>query len=609
MYRLGAQGRNIQKQLEQKVYNVVQTFEVEPTSVSQEQRDVENFILLLKNQSSTYDKITLLSYCVNFFPKIKNRDNLKLISKLFFNNQIIFNSTNIEFEKDYSTIEAIASIFERKLKISEPTLSAEKFFHIFITQLYENQTLIHWQKLLVVTGINLSKSLSQILEIPESRKFFQKIYESLSQFAQGLINSFFHDSINNFDIIKLVIVSTSLSLSSNFPKNAKLPFDILTDLGTIILIEDKPSPSIWKNLNKISFLIEYSITNNVTFKVLDINLNRILQFTKNLSQSKSRLSIDDLKFYYFSIISIFQGCIKLGLNIYNKLSKPQLFSIYTIILRSLNELNFVLIKLGTSGFKNFNFVYLNSINGCLDISVPNFEKFISELLKQSNEDPIKLLFILGIIEHLVKFCCNDYYKREILPLLERYLLSPVKGDPFILKLTIESCHQVVISNFKQLQNLRLEKFTYLRICINQYLSNILSLNQFIIIVQQLSNSDLNDDEINQILHMLYLSFINNSFKSDLPNEKEPINQISKIGLFKVIISVIPYIQSPYILQNWLENIEELLEIIPSQQFKIELSDYIWEVISNDLNIIQTDIAVNWWYKLVKRSTNSHESKI
>lgn len=631
MYRLGAQGRALQQQLQQRTETQTITVPLsEITPQSQQQHEIESFIQLLKSNNSMYSKKELLSYCVNYFPKVKNVDNLRLITALFFNNKVLFNNdlSSLQFDNDFTIIEAVWYMFQTKLRISEPTITKEDFFSVFLKELYENRSVSAIYKILVLTGVLLSKPLNDLIKIPETQRFYQDCYHSAGSLLSELLNTVTKTPlIDHEESTKLIVLSSALSLQS-LPSNVKksLPNGILYQLSLDLFVSPNLPKPIWENLNKLSFLIEATvISNTIESNILETQLLKLVKFSSYINQTRESIKLEDLKTYYFGLISIFQGFVKLHLNAYCKLNQSQIFKNFMSILNCLNELNFILVKLGTSGFKNYDFVLLNCINGGLELNQREFEKTVAnlnQLDKSSELEPAKILLSLTLFEHITKYCSTEYFENDILPTLESFLLTPAERhsnlDPFHYKLILESSHQVVISNLSHLSSLRLNQFAYLHIVINQYQKQLLKLNQLLIISRQVTNKAQSTQDLNQLLHILYLAVLNTrlypSHQPTNPIEEKQTpeeDRYPKLGLVKALIACIPSIQDLSILQNWLDNISELIEPLPNSdlQFKSKLNDYIWEVISNELNVAQLDVAIDWWYSGTINRLEGREARL
>ncbi|KAH3682861.1 hypothetical protein WICPIJ_006168 [Wickerhamomyces pijperi] len=617
MYKLGAQGLAVQKQLQQRAQNQTQTQTItipnlsEPAPQSQQQQEVESLIHLLKSNNVNIKKKDLLSYCVNYFPKVRNVDNLRLITALFFNNTVLFEhntstSRPTQFEEENIMTEAIHYMFQTKLRISEPTIGKELFFSTFLTELYDNKTIQPIQKIAVLTGVLMTKPLAELVQTPETQRFYQDSYYSVGCLISELVSVVVKQiHLMSDDVVRLIVLSSALSLPYLSPNALKAsPHEILCQLAMSIFLtpaSSLPKP-VWDNLNKVSFLIESTIlSNTVRYEILASQLQKLIQFAQHLNQSKTNIASEDLKTYYFGIISVFQGVVKLNLNAYCKLSLSQIYTNCLNILQTLNELNFILIQLGSSGFKAYDFVFLNAINGGLELNQSQFEKDVEQLHSQNlrSAESEKIMFSLALFEHITKYCSTKYFEHAILPTLETYLLGKpqqeLTSNPLHHKLLLESAHQVIISNLSHLHSLKINHVAYLRIVVDQYQHQLLKLNQLLIITRQVTTHSSNSDEIlNCLLHAIFLAILNTKMYPSHHEEKEEINQYPRLGLLKSLITTIPSLQNLHTLRNWLENISELIQPLPLS-FKTQLNDFVWSVISNELNLTQVDVAIEWWY--------------
>lgn len=633
MYRLGAQGRAVQQQLARQDLFVsgsvpVISPEFKP---SQAQNDVNMLLSILRSTSNNLQVSNLLSYVCHYFPRVKNEGNLKLLSSALFENSIIFNDV-ININDSYLIIEAVKALFDTKIEISEPSLPLPEFYHSIIEALFESN-LAPYKKVLVITGILLSKPLYETQSIPETHSFFEKSYSSLINLNHELLVTIFQNAqINGFEINTLTSIALSCSLPF-FNKNQKLnlPHDQImlftSDLlfksslglnyGNTDQLSDSNSP-VLKHLSRLSFLIENCLLNGVSYPILNSSFQDILRFSLNLNKRvvNSPKSWDFLKNILFSIIIIFQGFSSFSLNLFNGLNSNQYSQISDEIMKTLFYLNFIIEKIGTGGFQAYNFVYLTTTDGLLQQKLPKAESlghfFINSInLTQINKNPFessKALFALQYFESLTKNCSEYYYNSVIQPFVSVIINNPSLNLPTefiqIQRSLIEASHSVILSTFKNQKNslvITTTAINYLNIVLSQF-PLFLSSNQLKLAIETIAGSIsppseayyLEKDNFRELLHTLYMAILNTNTNQLLPKDDSKDLLTVKGALIDCLISVLPYIPASK-FNNWLDNTWGLIAISKSNKEFQYLQDKLWEVLSEGLDIQKSNIGIQWWY--------------
>lgn len=623
MYRLGAQGRALQQRLQQQPYSSTHSFQ---SPSSQAQNDV-NLLLSSLKTPGTLTSTNLLSYIVHYLPRVKNEENLRLLMDAILSNHVIF-SHQINLEETYIVIEAIKATFDLKIKISEPSLPLTKFFHAIVTSVFESGV-ESWKKVLVITGILLSQPVYQEQSIPETKSYFQTTYHSLANLNHELMLKIFQTvSINPVEINALTVISFACSLPFFSPQQREhLPHEPIL-LFTTHLIFQSPyglqsttealalsnSPVV-KHLSRLSFLIENSLTHGVSFGALDSTLNIILGFSENLhfrSQDTTQ-SLNVLKNIIFAVVIIFQGFVSYSLKLSSRISKAQYPTIATKILKTFFHLNFIIEKIGTGGFQAYNFVYITSVDALLQYSHKSAEQlgqYFSErvLLNSSNQYEVsKTLFALTYFETLCQSASVDYYENTILPMVD-YIIHTTTHSRSLM----EAAHSVIIATFipKNSHIIASTSINYLHTVLSQF-PQLLSPTQLRIAIETIARAvsppseayQLNKDNLRELLHTLYITCLNTRPGLPIPSPKvinkqgssEDNNQPTSIrsAIICAMISTLPYLPVQ-ILQNWLNNIWELIEKSDPVEFNFcELK--LWEMISEGFDMQRGNVGITWWY--------------
>ena len=311
----------------------------------------------------------VLGYLYNYIPYIKHELNLGLVFSSFLNSTTCFGGEGYptaSFEEMYPIIEVFKLIFDKKLKISQPTLSLKLFYSRIESEIENfvafNPIANSWKVLPVICGISLSNTLRDELYSSSNfikyRWFFQ---EWSSKMKRIFINCLQYSLSNTYtkDIIFLSVTSLALvfkkeenvklytnKIGNTFMVDALIDMMFLNqqvstivyqkffhlnpqdpDLENNIQIEIMQKPVI-KHLNRFSFLLAAYLSHlkydEQMETLIDSLLLRVTQFNKELSQLctlsifntftsvKNSNSLFQLFWYFmknllFSEIIIFQG--------------------------------------------------------------------------------------------------------------------------------------------------------------------------------------------------------------------------------------------------------------------------------------------------------------
>ncbi|CCH41979.1 Peroxisomal biogenesis factor 8 [Wickerhamomyces ciferrii] len=625
MYRLGAQGRAVQQRLQQQPYASKHEFQ---TPISSAQNDVNLLLSILKTPGNL-NSTNLLSYMVHYIPKVKNEQNLRLIVDAFLTNKVIFPENIIKIDETYMIIEAIKATLDSKLIISEPSLPITKFYHVFVDSIFQSLA-PNWTKILVITGILLTKPLYESHSIPETKSYFNSIYQSLTNLNHELIIKHLgNPAISSFEINTLIVISLACSLPFfNQHQKHHLPHETITHIVIPLLFQsplglsgvpvheliNSKSPVI-RHLNRLSFLLENCMINGLSFGNIDSSLKIILEFSKDLHKRSidSVQSWDGLKNILFGLVIIFQGYVSYSLNLNNKLTPNEYSQFSGLILKTLFHLNYIVEKIGTGGFQAYNFVYITSLDAMIQYSLPKANELGIQFTKELNLGSVnhyeisKTLFTLTFFETLSQHTSIDYYDSIITPIVD-YVIHTTTHS----KSLIEAAHSVIISTYipKNSHIIASSSINYLHTVLSQF-PILLSSTQLKIAIETIARAvsppseayHLNKDNLRELLHTLYLTILNT--KPGLPlqistilnenGQQEEQTQPGSIrsALITALISTLPYLP-PQILSNWLSNIWELIEMNDPIEFKF-CEEKLWEMISEGFDMQRGNVGIEWWY--------------
>ncbi|EGW31338.1 uncharacterized protein SPAPADRAFT_140345 [Spathaspora passalidarum NRRL Y-27907] len=477
LYRkLGPQGRALLQQGENTL-----TFDGSADVTPQE---LDFLIYELRTPKPDTSVSTVLSYLYNYIPFIKYEHNLRLIISAFLDSPVCFQRCN--FEENYLIIEVFKLIADKKLRVSQPTLSIKSFYDII------QKTIVHfqamnpvensWKVLPIIAGLFLSNELRNEIYISKNfleYKWFFRDWDSqmMHVFKQSL--SYSLARIHSNEVVYLSLVSLAVvykkdedvhgytqGISDEFIID-KLFELMFTDKGTLIYRllftldpNDRNSEAtvqkqvfqkpVIKHLNKLSFLLEAYFSKLTrgpgSEKLISDSLFKLSQFNKQLSHSTStsifNVKVEDkasplalqfwnlMKTLLFSEIIILQGILTRFLT-----SRRGFFRTGSLeheyrqvspkILTNLYYVNFILLSIGQGGFDNYNFVYHLALE--LVQSTPYFEQLTKRLMydyTEVNPNP-EVLNSNYVMNSKVLF---------VLGLWENYLQSGKTNEMFTLEI-------------------------------------------------------------------------------------------------------------------------------------------------------------------------------
>lgn len=614
-YLLGAQGRAIQQRLEQQPLPP-SSFQV--AHVVDTQRDVELLLSTLTSGSKA-DSQQLLSYMVHYLPRVKNGDNVQLLMGAFLQNEWVFDT----FEHSYLVIEAFKALFEQKVLISKPSLPLTKFFHGVLSALYSSPV-EDWKKSCVLTGITLSKPLFDAHAIPETRGYFEQCYANVTKLNHEIIARGFNaSSTNDYTVNSIWAVSLACSMISfndhmkaNLPHNAILMHVIDMVFKSPLGIshgELKQSQSpVCKHLSRLAYVVDNCFIQGVKVPIMDSAIGTILDFSMELHSRfiDNEQCWDFLKLVLFGIVIMLQGYSTFTLHIHNGLKGVQYTKMTSNVLKTLYCLNFIVEKMGSGGFQVYNYVLFTSMDGLFQHGSKQAEilgqwmiySLDSSLIPQSQYESSKALFAMIYLEHFTKCCREEFYDTVIHPFVKHFIHLP---QPLSLHLRhvhrelVESAHSVVLATYSSQKNssiIAMNATTYLNTVLSQF-PVVLSSRQLCLAVETIVRavappsqaSQLNRDNLREVLHMLYITIIN--CPCSTPLKEEGISggpRTVRQAFINALMTALPFIPLRF-LEQWLSNIWELC------QGDAYLQDKLWKTISENLDMQRGSVGIQWWY--------------
>lgn len=317
----------------------------------------------LRNPSPTTSVLNILSYLYNYVPYVKQQHNLKIVFSSFLNNPTCFGD-NPSFEDSYLVIEVMKLIFDKKLKVSHPTLEIKQFYETVYNELRAfvafNPVLNSWKALPILAGLNLSLALRDELNVSGYPfgvlGYFKDFDRSSDLLFRSCISNVLSYNRSSVDISNLAILSLALKRGvaddiNRYLRPSDKPFvaSSIVELlygpagyGSRYTIFENPDPSqydmdlllhnpVIKHINKVSSLLE-KLFQSLNYREGDYEvifrcINSILAFNQKLNKFVQTHSLTDqdphsptgsiaknmdlmwffFKSVFFSQVLIFQG--------------------------------------------------------------------------------------------------------------------------------------------------------------------------------------------------------------------------------------------------------------------------------------------------------------
>lgn len=310
--------------------------------------ELDYLVETLRNPPAGTSVRNVLSYLYNYIPYVKHEHNLKVVISSFLNNPVCFGGTVPHFEDSYLIVEVIKLIFDKKIKVSRPTLPLQSFYEIVLRELKSfvafDRMRNSWKVLPILTGMSLSTGLRDDL-YPSSLPVFFSSFDACDRSADRLYREclkqtcYFNHSQEN--IMNMALLTLALKLRpgeglETYVTPAEYPqflsraiylmygpqgycqqYRIFGDLGAN---EDDLNNvllnPVMKHINKLSLLAEqlfaqlshkpenYELISRSTETLLSFNLtlNKFVQSHVHLDRSAD--SNPELSKYWFYMKSI-----------------------------------------------------------------------------------------------------------------------------------------------------------------------------------------------------------------------------------------------------------------------------------------------------------------
>lgn len=338
--------------------------------MNQSPLDLDYLIYTLRSPTPDTNVLKVLGYIYHYIPYVKVEHNLRVILSSFLNNQVCFGNKIPSYEDNYLIIEVFKLITDKKLKVSQPTLSIKTYYEIILKELENfvayNPLRNSWKVMPIISGLWLSNELRDQLYTDNNVLEYKWFFHEWDERSDALFKKCLRYSLSEaapLDITNLVLLSLALKYKLRENLNdylgnihrklviyqlTSLIFSLQTSDGYKyrLFAETGPNDPHWeefiktkvlqrpvvKHLNRLAFLLESLLRdlpyNNGNFNLIMSLIERMLEFNKELNHftaSQPLLNVGSesaseenkfhaqylmlMKSYLFFQVIVFQGIL------------------------------------------------------------------------------------------------------------------------------------------------------------------------------------------------------------------------------------------------------------------------------------------------------------
>ena len=639
--KFGNQGRHL-LQLEYDTINRKREFPI-PTELDYLFYDIEH----CNSFETPPDKIT--SYLVNYYPKLKNKENVELLTKVFLKCPVFFQSFHsVTLNNSSKIVNAFHFILYEKFKITNPTVSFIDFqssiYTAMLATLQDDPT-SYWKILPVLAGcISSVKSMNMYNSTPEYNNVIKKLnhlfchmfsdlyihlnitplpleisysYLIILCAAQENMSDAFYRKLLNTNPTLLSVVTSLIFYSTEGLKEGSVLFSPNTYNSLV-----QKSPVI-RNMNRLVFLYGRLCrgmpqTTNSLYQIY-MSLGCIVSFCLNISNEELENLLHDTKwdlakYTFFSIVIVFEhstAAIISGKHGINKWSSD----IATQVLFCFFQLSFILDQIGTGGFDSYNFAFSsatsflneNDHEAANSLAQSMLNNLPSTKTQLSGNGTSKLNFFLRTVEVLLPSLKESFKKMVLFPLIDRVMFN---GAPS----SIEFCHSIMIkrlgmSSAEEISKLQDIIYPYFGQVLIQF-PKVLSLSQTTLIVETCGGVlPPGTSHFKAVLFDLVKFQISMSGYSPLPARSVQQNgktitipeklHTRKSGLVSFLIIMLRFVEVDELILR-LNEVKKEIDMLVGERDIYKLYDILWETILviNKFDTQVGQMAISWWYETV-----------
>lgn len=579
--------------------------------------------------SADYSVDKLTSYLAYYYPKLKSKRNIELLTTTLFRSSIFKSIDSLSIQVNSRLTDCFQYIISEKYKITNPTVSFIDFYKSIYNALclvMQVDSNAFWKTIPVLTGC--ISSLSQI----ESYNPFPAYSNVLHQ-THKLYLLMYANSINYLLRLNLSIEIKDSYLLSLVYAQEYINESMLQSLALA-------SPSILSDITKMLFLSPYGLDNGMCY-LKEISYNQLMQQTPvlrslnkwaflysklanfmNLQQIADSISHvtefstrlektleavknntdkwDLVKYTFFTIMLIFERVMKSILK-FNKFTDIA-FVICSQIQRSQFYLSFILDQIGIGGFDSYNFVFDTS--SCIFQKNPqlvnNLEYSLLNELALNNSltnevEKSKLDYFLRLTEAVLPTLNELFLTSSLFPLLQKILTT----QNYTIS-TVEFAHSIMIK-YISMSKASPIIFSYFDRALYQF-PTVISLHQASLITQACG---IKTDSATSLFDLVKFHVAMSPY-TPLPARKtvsggyaaiipEKLNS-RKAGFISLLIDLVQFIESEIFVFS-LNEIKSLIDGLIGDRDIYTLYDLLWDkiLLVNKYDTWKGQTGIAWWY--------------
>lgn len=580
--------------------------------------EIDFLIEDLLRPSKTADAV--LSHLVHYYPRLKNPQNVELLTMAFVKCPLFRTSIN------FRVVDAFKHITEAKYRVSLPTVSFKDFYSAIYNGIkvsLESDPSVYTAVIPIVTGLLLSKQ--QRMEI-NSYPAYTFAINNIDICFKSILKSSIVTYFQQRDDIQMTLVCLA-SVHDEFSESdyyqfinlrADLPEFLITLIfedslglnnGRSLIDGDKFGPLL-RQLNRMSFLFNKLIQaypERLVFPVLVNTSGIINSYNANLLGLYPKLKIlienDDwqlIKFNYFSIIILFEGTIKKIRYSFGK-ANAYISEIFNLIISSLFNASFILESIGSGNFKAYNFVFDTIMDAIVQYKLTDLAKSMVLNMNNSTLNSSQFDFALQSFNRILSIFDTNFIKINILPKVHLALLNP-PGSPS----SVDAVHDIMLQYLTMSKSLNSQQlYDYLSLTLNKF-PNELTLVECTHIISKVMEN-LGPSKTCELFDMLRMmsqridggpvttKYVNVNGSRVKIEEKYTTIKASYVGLLINVLHFIPEDKLCLSLHNMKE---QMMTPYINNLDKMTLLDHLWDqiLLCNKYFPLKGDICLNWWYE-------------
>lgn len=419
--------------------------------------ELDYLIHTLRNPTSDTTVQKVLGYVYHYLPYVKVEHNLRVIFSSFLNSPVCFGNEVPSYEQNYQIIEVFKLITDKKLKVSQPTLSIKTYYDVLFKELLNfvgfDPLRNSWKVMPIISGLWLSNELRDQFYTESDFLQYKWFFHDWDEKSDLLFKRCLQNTLSgaaNPDVINLSLLSLALKYKLRENLNdylgrvhRKFVISRLTDLvfnpgsssAYTFFAQTNPANPNWdlfiktnvlqkpvvKHINRIAFLLESLLVDlqpseennqliiNLVTSMLDFNrdLNYFTAGHPLLNIGADKIKDEDsfqlqytllMKGYLFFQVIVFQGILSRFVSVRNVSLRYLLFRSQSHISR-IENLYCRICRIILHSLYYLNFILMNIGLGGFDGY--NFVYYVClEVCLQNNQN--------GEFENFTRYLIGNY---------------------------------------------------------------------------------------------------------------------------------------------------------------------------------------------------------